>query len=240
MSDDSPDLLDLRLHQSPALLAAFTRLYDETFTDPSEREDAAEWPDRLWGREGDITMHLLVSPVEGEDVISAGLAFEYFPKSRCGLLTYLAVRPQYRRRGLARTLVNRATTILADDARRDGGTLQAVLAETESPRLISPAESSIPPFERLKVFENLGARWIDIPYVQPALTPGGSRCRHLLLVAFPLLEGHPPSVDAILAFLEELYQGLGVVEPLRDPDYLAMRRALNDTLGLKSLTEVAP
>ena len=240
MSDPLPEPLDLRDHQRPDLLAAFTRLYDTTFTDPSEREDPAEWPDRLWGNDSSTTMHLLIVPTTSGIDAAAGLAFEYFPRSSCGLLTYLVVEREWRRTGLARELVTRAATILKKDALDSGRTLEALFAETENPALVSPDQSAIPPSERLRAFDRLGARWVDIPYVQPALTSGGTPCRHLLLVAFPLpgsLVGPNPTAATILAFVEELYRALEVEDPLNDTDFQAIKCAFTKGPKVRPILE---
>jgi hypothetical protein len=56
-------LIDLRDRQDPEPLQAFVRLYDRTFTEPSEREDPSQWPERLWGQRppGKPVAHLLLA-----------------------------------------------------------------------------------------------------------------------------------------------------------------------------------
>ena len=84
------------------------------------------------------------------------------------------------------------------------------------------------PWARLAIAEQLGARVVDLPYVQPELIPGQGRCDDLLLVAFP----RPGDSDTSLSsatlrdFLLEFYPALGVREPTADPDLQRTLRAL--------------
>lgn len=238
MSAPEPQLLDLREHPRPDLLAAFVTLYTRTFTDASEREDPAEWPPRLYG---DLSppqprMHLLLAVDERAQPprLLGGIAFEYYRDSHCGLLTYLVTDPAHRRRGLARLLVQTAIGRLHEDARGYGTDLRGVFAETEDPDLIGNDGNAMPPRERLAALARLGARRIDMPYVQPALVGGSGRCRHLLLLAF-----HPQADRiagaAVRDFLHEFYRALGVATPEMDADFRAMQRALAETVALKAL-----
>jgi hypothetical protein len=82
----------------------------------------------------------------------------------------------------------------------------------------------------------MGARWIDVPYVQPELSEGGGRCRHLLLIAFP----EDPSVRLVSgklvgAFLREFYLSLNVSDPENDSDFQAMQHGLFERMPLLNL-----
>ena len=237
MSVSVPQLLDLRTQPNPKLLAAFIELYTRTFTDPSEREDPAQWPARLYG---DLAapqpqMHL-VAAVDA-DTLCGGIAFEYYRESRCGLLTYLVVDPAYRRRGLAHQLIQRAITLLKQDATDAATVLRGVFSETENPDLVDDQGNAMSPRERLMALARLGARQIDIPYVQPALEGGKGRCHHLLLLAFypdparaDMIEG-----SVVRDFLHEFYRALGVVQPEADAEFQTMDGYLQGALPLEAL-----
>lgn len=224
-----PHLIDLREHSNPALLAAFEDLYRRTFTDPAEREDPAQWPPRLYG---DLPapqprMHLLVAVDEPGRNLLGGIAFEYYRDSRCGLLTYLVTAADSRRRGLGRRLVQNALARLQQEAQAHGTSLRGVFAESEDPDQVGPDGSAMPPRERLTALARLGARRIDVPYVQPALEGGSGPCRHLLLLVF-----HPPSGAVpgavVQGFLHEFYRALGITDPASDADFRAMEQALTE------------
>lgn len=237
MSASVPQLLDLRTQPSPELLGAFIELYTRTFTDPSEREDPAQWPPRLYGALAALQplMHLVVAVDANR--LCGGIAFEYYRESRCGLLTYLVVDPAYRHRGLARQLIQRAITLLKQDASGAGTDLRGVFSETENPDLVADQGNAMSPRDRLMALTRLGARHIDIPYVQPTLEGGKGRCRHLLLLAFypdpalaDMIEG-----NVVRDFLHEFYRALGVAQPEADAEFLAMDGYLRGALPLEAL-----
>jgi GNAT superfamily N-acetyltransferase len=238
MPSPAPHLLDLRDHPRPELLAAFVDLYTRTFTDAAEREDPAEWPPRLYG---DLPapqprMHLLVAVDEHAHTprLLGGIAFEYYRASRCGLLTYLVTDTEHRRRGLARRLVREAIGRLQQDAHGSGVELRGVFAESEDPELVGSDGNAMVPRERLVALARLGARRVDIPYVQPALAGGAGRCRHLLLLAF---QPQADDIDgaALRDFLHEFYRALGVDAPEQDADFRAMTQTLAETTALRAL-----
>jgi GNAT superfamily N-acetyltransferase len=125
--------------------------------------------------------------LDGDD-IAGGITYELYPKSRCGLVTYMVVAPSARERGLGRTLLTSAARELYDA----GAAL--VLGEVHRDKP-----------ERLERFVRWGARVIDIPYVQPSLGPGLARDAGLCLIVLPPV---PPLVDegAVNAFIDELYE----------------------------------
>ncbi|MFA7387710.1 MAG: GNAT family N-acetyltransferase [Thiohalobacteraceae bacterium] len=233
------ELLDLRDQYRPDLLNAFIAIYKASFPDPSEREDPAQWPERLRRSfpSPQPRTHLLIAfdTAQTPPAVRAGIVFEYYPASRCGLLTYLAVEPGWRRRGLARRLVNAALEILKRDAEDQGKALRAVFAEAEDPAKVPTGGTAMAPQARLTALTRLGALWIDIPYVQPALQGGSGPCRHLLLLSF-YHDGRQPDRIAgavIREFLHEFYRALGVQRPESNADYAEATQQLEGILPLK-------
>ena len=223
------------------LLNEFVKLYDETFTDPTEREDPAEWPERLWGPDPiNPRTHLIVAAASDGDSpnVIGGIMFEYYRESGCGLLTYLVVAPAHRKRGVAAELVNRARVVLDFDAGLADRTLEAIFAETEDPLSVKSA-SGMNVNDRLSALHSLGARWIDVPYVQPELQEGCGRSRHLLLLDMSSSRSasHSSTVfgNVVRAFLDELYRTLGVADPGNDRDFVSMTDRLVGDIELKDL-----
>lgn len=241
-----PALLDLRTYRQPdrdALLDQFIALYLRTFTDPSEREDPAPWAERLQRDpdEPQPRMHLLVAvrpDADGQPRVLAGLAFEYYRASRCGLFTYLTVDPIGQRQGLARALIGRALEILETDAAEFAVRLRAVFSETEDPNRVDARSGGLSPRDRLRILSRLGARWIDIPYVQPTLVGGSERCRHLLLLVFHHSGTAMDSIEgaAVRDFLHEFYRALDIDRPEADADFIRQDRHIGATLPLKPIT----
>ncbi|MDX2091585.1 MAG: GNAT family N-acetyltransferase [Kofleriaceae bacterium] len=129
--------------------------------------------------------------------VIGGIAFEHYPASGCGLLTYLVVAPPARALGIGRALLEDAVHAL------HGAGASLVLGEVNDPRVHGPSA-----WPRLARFQRWGARVLGVRYVQPALGEGLARDRGLLLIAFPPLPSRISGMQ-VRAFVEELY---GVTE----------------------------
>lgn len=238
------EIIDIRGHRAQYRCAfeSFVQLYRRTFTDPTEAEDPAGWEERL-DREFDPpepTTHLLVAGrnLAGPDCqLWGGLVFEHYRLSGCGLMTYVAIDPKYRGRGLAKTLTRTAIQKLHEAAKTQGKILRMVFGEAEDPRKVDAQQSAIDPSMRLKVLAALGAKWVDIPYVQPKLLGGSGRCQSLLLLAFDWQGAPSLRADgaAVVDFLREFYQCLEMPRPDEDAEFAAMIRAVGSELVLKEL-----
>ncbi len=101
---------------------------------------------------------------------------EWFPSSRALLISYLAVAPQARGKGLGTELIARA---LDQWPRRFSPLL--ILGEVEDPRFFKDDSIKGNTLDRLRLYERLGAKFADINYFQPSLGPSKPRVRNLLL-----------------------------------------------------------
>jgi len=210
--------LDPTLHAAaPArfesLLAAFRAGYARTFAGDEAEADEA-WEARILGMPPPQPLMRVVAAVERNGTqqrLAGGAAIEYYCASGCALLTYLYVEDTggHRRRGLGRRL-----GVAARSACESIGPVHALLAEVEWPRRMPQ-----PPFApddvarahaRLRFFARIGARAVDIDYVQPALAPGQQPVPWLRLLAIP---GPAPVDDEALraplaSFLDEFHAAL--------------------------------
>jgi len=234
-------LIDLRQDFQPAVLDQFIALYNRTFTDASEMEDPSEWAGRL--RETEVQAPHPVSQIMvvvkngGAPEVLGGAVFEYYQESRCALISYLAVDHAARGKGIGRLMVNAAIAKLEAEAKARGETLRGVFAETANPEEVGPEHDSMPALDRVRALAALGAMRVDVPYVQPALTPGGRPAYHLMLLSF----GEPGRsyIDRLVVteFLHELYRALEIPVPEWNLDFLRTMRAMagNDQVPLKPL-----
>ena len=206
------------------LMAGFVPIYDAAFPIASEREDPAEWPARMSDARpaNEPWMDLVVLVAGDGEAVLGGVAFEYYPQSRCGLLTYIAIDPAARGHGLARPLAERALAGLRDAAHAHGAALAAALAEAERPERLDPADPDAvrTARRRLAILARLGARRLQVDYVQPELPGGDGRADHLMLLRLDH-DAAPLDTAALRAFLVEFYRALGVADPENDSDLKA-------------------
>ena len=236
--------IDLRDRPGDELLTAIHAaggLYERSFPRDEEREDLETHRDALWGagRDTPPLLHFIVATPPGRpDEIVGFAAAEYYPASRCGLLSYIAVDRSRRNARVGHSLVQRSVEVLRADAGAAGHQLAAVFGEIHDPARVEPGDDSMAPLDRLRVMDALGARRVPIPYVQPPLSEGGERGRTLMLVAFPV-DGHPVASlgsSVVRGFLGELYDVLEVPDLQRDLDFARSLVALQDeTLDLMRL-----
>jgi GNAT superfamily N-acetyltransferase len=167
----------------------------------SQREPLDAWQRALRGeRPYELTIRLAIDG----DVIAGGIAYERYPASACGLVTYMVVAPAYRRAGLGKQLQREAVADLQARGTR------AVFGEIDDPR-----ERGKPAHDRLARNQRWGARVVDTRYVQPALGPGLERDRGLILI---VLDPPGPTIPGAIvdAFVRELYAATEGGPP--DPD----------------------
>lgn len=180
----------------PRIDAFHRGIYWDEFAE--QHEPVAHWHAALRGaRPYQLRIELAVDG----DRILGGICIERYPRSGCGLLTYVVVAPDARGQGLGKQLQTRAVEALY----AAGAPL--VLGELNDPRVttLEPAEVA---WERVRRNQRWGARVLGVRYVQPALGEGLARDRQLLLIALAGATPLPPDIDgAVLrAFLAELYE----------------------------------
>jgi GNAT superfamily N-acetyltransferase len=162
----------------PRLAAFHGGIYWKAFA--AQHEPLQVWQAAL---RGEHPYRLVVRLALAGDAIAGGICYERYPRSDCGLLTYLVVAPEHRRSGLGERLLRDALADLAD--------ARAVFGEITDDG------------ERLARFVRWGARVVPGCYIQPALGPGLARDRTLVLVAWAPQPELPAPV--VRAFVEELY-----------------------------------
>jgi len=236
------ELLDLRTRRNSGLLRrAYDELYLATFIDPDEQETFEQYRSRLFDSQllpPQPVTHFVVAGQNLESVEQAALLgfiiFEAYRESGCGLLTYIVTTSNSRGRGLGRRLIETAQAALRadmEDFHHRPDALQAIFAEMHDPALVPSTQDVFDPALRLQIMRRFGAAQVPIHYVQPELTPGGERSRQLLLTVFPTAGEEPVAMlsQSVAAdFLHEFYRALGVADPNRDADFLAMLRDLDN------------
>jgi GNAT superfamily N-acetyltransferase len=194
------------------LLARFYRdVYLPEFE--AQREPLDAWQAAL---AGDQPYRMFVRLIVEHGEIRGGITYELYPRSGCGLVTYMVIAPSARRTGLGkRLLLDAASDLIARGAR-------AVIGEVNDPR-------SGGDWPRLERFQRWGCRVIEARYVQPALGPGLERDRGLVLIALPPVT----AIDGALVrdFVRELHE---VTEQCAPDD--EMRAVLDSIPDLVAIT----
>lgn len=214
--------------QHEPLLERFHRdLYLSAFAAQAEPLEVWKWA--LWSDQAPYRMTLQLA-LEGTDIVG-GIAFELYPRSGCGLVTYVVVAPQARRGGLGHTLRSGAARTLY----RDGA--QAVFGEVNDPRAPHSYETAEESWKRLLRYQRWGSRVLDIRYVQPSLGPGLERDRGLVLLRHagdaPPAASMPGAV--VRAFISEFYQVTEDGRPV-DDELRAILDGIPDTVRLFELS----
>src|SRR5678816_3089302 len=159
------------------------------------------------------------------DRIYGGIVFERYPRSGCGLVTYMVIAPEARRHGLGRRLQrDAALAMFAAGA-------PAVFGEVNDPRLAGRGvdEPIDAMWRRLERNQAWGARVVNTRYVQPALAPGLSRDHGLCLIALASEQPSPATMPGQIVrdFVDELYAATEDAPPDDElvaaiPDHVAL------------------
>jgi predicted N-acetyltransferase YhbS len=190
--------LDIRLHdqRSPRAAELLRELHDAVFR-PSFRPEEYVSPAVI--KPG--TRDALIACADDGLVVGGALGHRY-PASGVLLLTYLAVRPAFRGRGVGGALM----TALRDTWLEAGTPL--ALLEIDDPRYHPPHPGYGDPVARLRFYGAHGVRLLALPYFQPRLSPDLPRGYQMFLGVIPPagvpLPDTVPSAP-VRAFLREYF-----------------------------------
>ncbi|MFC4048875.1 GNAT family N-acetyltransferase [Actinomadura syzygii] len=159
--------------------------------------------------------HVLAARTPAGDILG-GAVGDWFGGSQVTLLSYLAVLPGVRSGGVGTQLMAAAT-----DAWTARWNPRLQVAEIEDPRH-HHATTYGDPRARLRFYERLDARFLPIPYFQPALGKAGRRVPDLMLMVFggtamPWHDGtvHGAHVEEFLAEYFEVCEGPPTTDDLQ-------------------------
>ncbi|HYI62897.1 MAG TPA: hypothetical protein VEW93_13970 [Acidimicrobiales bacterium] len=192
--------------------------------------------DEIWDR--DTTRDLVVAgaltatALVEDGIVLGASAEERGGPGEVGLLSYLASRPGSRSRGVGGELLDH---LVADWAR---GPAALVVGEVHDPRLWPEADDERPA-ARLRFYARHGARLLDLPWVQPALTPGRAPVPGMLLITLHPLGGTHVESAPVRRWIEA-YTG---DEPAPEVEPVLRRlgrRPTLETLDVDDLARIKP
>ncbi len=225
------------------LLEDFRKIYLASFLDKNESEPYDSILERIRSHDSFPATIATILTDEGKTV--GGLVSDYYlsnsnPKALDLEIIYLAVAPEYRKKGFGSALIGKGLEISVSAAEKETGRkVRRVYFETENPFLVKV--ESFDPVARLKFFANIGARRIPVEYKQPPLAQESGWAENLFLMTLPLDEDEKyVKKDEVEEFLHEFYRGLGVTDytKLKEmDDELSLREDKKGRIELEDLRE---
>ena len=197
------------------------RFYDEcmltNFPDKDELDPIEVWVEMFTPEYDTTVMHIIVVLTE-DDRFAAGVVAEYYPKSQCGLLSYLLVQPEFR--GPALGLVGKitpASSHIVDLSAQLRGVphLKHYFCETNNPLGVLEINDNMPPRRRVVLFHRLGFSLVNFPYVQYPLADDQSSVDFLLLMVYQRDPSAPQTVvesKTMRLWLDEFALSTGVAD----------------------------
>jgi ribosomal protein S18 acetylase RimI-like enzyme len=234
MAPAGPEVRDLGAGAADleVLLAFYENLYAAAFPDPDERESLANMKRYLrlkaTGWYGTNNYHVRVLMDGGR--IAAGSVSDYLAGPNTGVIEFLVVAPDARRRGLGRRMLDDLEAALGADARAAGSKdLRAVVAEMNDPFRGALRSDSMDPFARLRIWSDWGFQKLDFPYVQPALSAEQRPVTSMLLAWKPVAPAGSavPAATVKQVVHEYLRWAMRIEHPERSAEFGAMARHLD-------------
>lgn len=178
---------------SDALRVFERELYVPCFPDPDEREPFDNILSRIADDGADPKTFAVLETV-GDELVGGGIA-DYRRTLGSLLLTYVAVKPEWRSRGIGRMLLETRVRVFPD--------VRHVFLECDDPATVTV--SGMDPAQRLAMFRRWGFSEVPIRYWQPPLGDGQGTCGSLLL----LHRGEPLTAEYLRSYLTGFYTTLG-------------------------------
>ena len=185
----------------------FTELYIPAFPNDEEREPVENIVSRIRNRLKPITELILL--MDG-DTVAAGCIADLYPGAKTIHVIYLVVRESYRRRGLAKQLLNSWFSLHPE--------LLDMYVEVDDPDVVVPENTTIDPRTRIEIYKKMDFSLLPLKYVQPPLEEGLPYAYGMQLMYRSV---DPEKMKSRLkTFLVEFYDGLGCLES--DPELIKM------------------
>jgi|GEM_PF-1515548 GNAT superfamily N-acetyltransferase len=184
----------------------YISIYLDAFPDANQRDSLDDMIGFLTkkgtGGYGKSNYHVVLIAKAGKTI--GGIICDYFSRSDCGVIEYIAVQEEHQSGGVGTRLYQRALELMRMDAKNSGrNDLDYVLCEIEKPGVSGKIEDD----KQIWFWEKMGYRKLRFDYIQPALDTCKEGVFTLDLVALPV-NPHLPAdtgmpADQLEAFLLE-------------------------------------
>lgn len=166
-------------------------------------------------------LHITLLVEDGK--ILAGASYEYYPKSKSGLLTYIVVSDSFKGKGLSKILMSE----IQNQLKINHSDIKALFAESNSDK-VDESKDVMNPKLRRKILNKLGFFYLNFDYIQPALSEESQKCKNLLLAIHKdYLISERIKSDSVLNWLEDFWNTLCGDKYLNDSDWIKTKEYLD-------------
>lgn len=221
----------------------YISIYLDAFPDVNQRESLDNIIDYLtkkstgWYKKNNY--HVVLIAKGGKTI--GGIICDYFARSNCGVIEYIAVQEEHQSGGVGTRLYQRALELMRMDAKNNGrNDIDYVLCEIERPGIKGKIEED----KQIWFWEKMGYRKLKFDYIQPALDSCKTGVFTLDLVALPI-NAHLPTdagmpTDQLRTFiLEYAKYAMRIDRPEENIDVKTMTDSLHDikskTVGFEKI-----
>lgn len=211
----------------------------EAFPDPREREDVeilrANLRDGSWAK-GDEVCRYHLAIAQWEDKVVGGISFYFFARNQTalGMGSYLAVKKEFRNKGIGTKLIDLRDKMLSRDADQLDCHLKGLIIQVNDPQLMSAGEidhDAVDSWERELFWRRRGYRKIAFNFIQPPIREGEPPVEYLSLYIFPYCQEWKRMEHISGTELQDIVDCFikctGTPGPLEtDPSYLQMKSEL--------------
>jgi GNAT superfamily N-acetyltransferase len=215
------------------LINSFKELYINAFPDINEREDFEVILQRvLWNKQPNEPHSILIlTTTNGKNIeVTGGLIADWYENSKAIHLIYLVTAEKYRGKGIAKKLINEGVPAIKHWIENEKKIeIRNVFFESNNPE--KTKNDNFDTIARLEIFSRFGAKWINIPYVQPALDKIKKEVDNLYLLSFTQFnaKGDKITENEIIAFLKDLYLSLGQTD--KNKSFIKMQKVLENQMN---------
>lgn len=191
----------------------YNHIYVKSFPDINKRESLENIVDFLTKKQnklyGNNNYHILI--IHDDINIMGGIIFDYFSNSNSGVIEFICIEENFKRKGLATILYNKAINMINEDARKISYTnVDFIFCEIDDVN----NQTTDPSF--IHFWKNKGFKKLEFKYIQPSLSVEKTDVDNLNLTVKILFKGKVSYIHKldILNFLFDYATfGMNIINP---------------------------
>lgn len=196
-------------------------------------EPLERWAAELKNPQSDVDYRIIIA---GQNLASGGAQATikamavsiYYRDTDTGLLAYIVTDRQYRNEGLGHKLIGLQAAFLHAAAQENNKPLRGWFVECFDP---TKTNDNYDGYDSKKLV-NKYAGWdvfpVPIDYCVPDTMDKNKKIDTYMLLSGPHPQtGKYPDCKTVFAYISSIYRNLGIKNPERDPDFIAMKKELS-------------